>query len=593
MSRNRLLTFLTCFICAVALTGAALAAPGAPTPDPNRYIVKFSNPGQGHAALAGAGASVVLDLPQINAAAAHIPSSAVEALRANPNIEYIEQDMPRYPMAQTTPWGIPAVQADQVSDAQTGNRTVCIIDSGYSLGHEDLDADASITGSSDSGSGLWYQDTCAHGSHVAGIISALDNNVGVRGVNPGGHLNLHIVKVFDGSTCAWAYSSNLIAAAYVCRDNGANVISMSLGCSGRRCSSSAEQAAFDDLYNNFDILSIAAAGNDGSTQPSYPASYDSVVSVAAIDSAFTVASFSQQNSQVEVSGPGVAVRSTVIPGTGTEESLSVGTTTYEVTGMDGTPSATGTGPLVDCGDGSATCPGGGGQVCLIQRGTVTFAEKVQACEAGGGVAAVIYNNADALFSGTLGTTVTSIPSVGAAGTTGAVLTGLLGQTATVTTGPGNYAFYDGTSMATPHVSGVAALVWSQDPTWTNQQIRDALDATAVDLGAAGRDNAYGFGLVQTAAAIDYLVNGGGGGGGGGITLSATGYKVKGAQAVDLAWSGAGSTNVDVYRDGAIIATTPNDGAYTDSLGGKGAATYNYQVCEAGTSTCSNVATVVF
>ncbi|MCA9553889.1 MAG: S8 family serine peptidase [Myxococcales bacterium] len=59
-------------------------------------------------------------------------------------------------------------------------------------------------------------------------------------------------------------------------------------------------------------------------------------------------------------------------------------------------------------------------------------------------------------------------------------------------------------MATPHVSGVAALVWSHDPTWTNQQIRDALAATAIDLGTAGRDNAYGFGLIQAKAALDYL-----------------------------------------------------------------------------------------
>lgn len=81
--------------------------------------------------------------------------------------------------------------------------------------------------------------------------------------------------------------------------------------------------------------------------------------------------------------------------------------------------------------------------------------------------------------------------------------------------------------------------------------------------------------------------------GGGITLSATGYKVKGVQNADLTWSGAGSTNVDVYRDGALIVTTPNDGAYTDNIGQKGSGTYVYQVCEEGTSTCSNTATVVF
>jgi hypothetical protein len=141
---------------------------------------------------------------------------------------------------------------------------------------------------------------------------------------------------------------------------------------------------------------------------------------------------------------------------------------------------------------------------------------------------------------------------------------------------------------------VAALVWSHDPTWTNQQIRDALAATAEDLGAAGRDNAYGFGLIQAKAALDHLQ------GApppppppGGITLSAVGYKVKGVKTADLTWSGATSTNVDVYRDGTVVATTLNDGAHTDSTGQKGGGSHAYKVCEAGTSTCSNTVTVSF
>jgi hypothetical protein len=63
--------------------------------------------------------------------------------------------------------------------------------------------------------------------------------------------------------------------------------------------------------------------------------------------------------------------------------------------------------------------------------------------------------------------------------------------------------------------------------------------------------------------------------------------------VDLSWSGASSTNVDIYRNGVVIVTTPNDGFYTDPVGGRGRATYTYRVCEAGTGTCSNNATVTF
>ncbi len=83
------------------------------------------------------------------------------------------------------------------------------------------------------------------------------------------------------------------------------------------------------------------------------------------------------------------------------------------------------------------------------------------------------------------------------------------------------------------------------------------------------------------------------GGGDPITLSTTGRKVRGRHNIDLTWSGATSANVDVYRDGSLIATTPNDGAFTDATDNRGGATYEHQVCEAGTTTCSNVATTTF
>ena len=87
-----------------------------------------------------------------------------------------------------------------------------------------------------------------------------------------------------------------------------------------------------------------------------------------------------------------------------------------------------------------------------------------------------------MFSGTLGGTVTTIPSVGVSGDDGTTLETLTGTASTVTThGGGDYAYFDGTSMATPHVSGVAALVWSQDPTCSNQDVRDALASSALDL----------------------------------------------------------------------------------------------------------------
>ena len=78
-----------------------------------------------------------------------------------------------------------------------------------------------------------------------------------------------------------------------------------------------------------------------------------------------------------------------------------------------------------------------------------------------------------------------------------------------------------------------------------------------------------------------------------IQLQASGRKVGGINTVRLTWSGATSTNIDVYRNGVLIVTTANDGSYTDSTGDTGRARYTYKVCEAGTSTCSNDVTVTF
>jgi serine protease len=78
-----------------------------------------------------------------------------------------------------------------------------------------------------------------------------------------------------------------------------------------------------------------------------------------------------------------------------------------------------------------------------------------------------------------------------------------------------------------------------------------------------------------------------------ITLTVRGYTVHRRQKVDLSWTGATSSNVDIYRDGVLIVTTLNDGVYTDSPGGHDPATYTYRVCNAGSQTCSNQATVTF
>ena len=471
-----------------------------------RYLIQFRDFRGAAAVVRAAGGTPVVELAPQSTIAAYLPVQAVSGLRRNPNVILVEADPRRYPMAQTTPYGISMVQADQVSDAGAGNTTICIIDSGYYKNHEDLASGSNVTGSTDSGSGPWYEDSCGHGTHVAGTISALNNSVGVKGVLGAGTINIRAEKVFDGASCSWSYSSTLIDALNSCRAKaGAGqklVVSMSLGGS---FSSSVESSAFQSAYDA-GVLSVAAAGNAGNRTKSYPASYPSVISVAAVDSSGKVASFSQQNSQVELAAPGVGVLSTV---PFLSSSVTVGSSTYLGENIDGSARKDAEGPLKDGGLCDSSTGNWTGFVVLCQRGVISFADKVSNVATGKGIAAVIYNNVPGGFAGTLNGTST-IPAISISQEDGQALWAVTGQQATVknTGGVGSgYAYYDGTSMATPHVSGVAALVWSNFSAKSNVDVRAALQATAEDLGVAGKDNAYGYGLVQALAAYEYLEGG--------------------------------------------------------------------------------------
>jgi subtilisin family serine protease len=470
---------------------------------PRRYMVKFRERGNHGNAVRAAGGSPVHEFPELGVVAAWLPEPALRGLAHNPHVIFIEADPPRYPLAQTTPYGIPMVQADQVPEgAGISSVKVCVIDSGYYLNHEDLQ-DGNVAGTNNVGTGNWFEDSCGHGSHVAGTISALNNSVGVVGVLRSGSVPLHIIKVFNGASCAWAYSSDLINALNLCRTAGAKVVSMSLGGDGPSVN---EETAFNNAWSA-GVLSVAAAGNGGTSAPHYPASYGSVLSVAAVDSTKTVAGFSQKNDQVDVAAPGVGVLSTV-PMAETN-TVTTGGVTYQGTWIENAARTAGvTAALIDGG----TCLATGvwsGKVVLCERGGGTFLLKVQNVQASGGLAAVIYNNVAGGFNGTLGAGNSSaIPAIGITQADGQFLVanriGTLATVVSSTQAGSSYEAWSGTSMATPHVSGVAALVWGHNPTWTNAQIRSALETTAEDRGMPGWDSSYGWGIVRAKDALDSL-----------------------------------------------------------------------------------------
>jgi len=483
-----------------------------------RVLIEYM-PGKGtmlRNTVRAGGGQVHHEFDRINAMAVSVTGRWAGRLANDPNVVSIEPDAKRYPAAdpvpvadpseeQVMPYGIERVQAPQVWDAgyEGEGVTVCIIDTGLYWAHEDIDKNYVIGGMSQDPESAWDSDGYGHGTHVAGTITAADNEVGVIGVSPG-KVSLYMVKVF-GEDGLWTYASDLVAAAFTCQENNANIISMSLSGSA---GPNAEQKAFDALYYEDGILSVAAASNDGTRQRVFPASYDSVISVAATDIDNNVADFSNQNEWVELAAPGVGVLSTVpyIP----DSWLYVGAEAHQGNPMEFSPYGEATGELADGGRCLPTdTPGDwAGKVVLCERGDATFAEKVTTVMHGGGIAAVIYNNAPGLFSGTLGEEGDWIVAISLSQEDGQAALAYLGQEATVQSAPpipgSSYEAWNGTSMATPHVSGVAALLWSANPDWTNVQIREAMDLTALDLGEPGRDIAYGYGLVQAYDALQYL-----------------------------------------------------------------------------------------
>jgi len=261
----------------------------------------------------------------------------------DPNVEYIEMDhkvgiekksqaqqqdvkesAEQEPSVQQNPgginkldyldWGMLRVLQDYTFWDQLptpdAEMKVCVVDSGYNLGHSDLPfSSADVTGFDTPGiDEKWSFDGNGHGTHVAGTIAALGGNgIGVRGIipnNKGGKFKLMIGKAFDSS--GEGFVSDSLYAVEQCFRNGARVINLSLG--GPNYSSGADQL-YQQLYDN-GVLIVAAAGNKGDSSYSYPASYSSTMSVAAVAIDSNWASFSQFNDWVEISGPGVDIWST-------------------------------------------------------------------------------------------------------------------------------------------------------------------------------------------------------------------------------------------------------------------------------------------
>lgn len=548
----------------VAQTPGA-AAPSADEAVAGAYLVGFREGGHLSAqgleaqatlqaqAISAAGGVMTSQWAEISAAAVRLSPEALAKLQANPLVEYVEPDLVRRALgtksaapaasakgslsaqALTTPpytasgestWGDNALKVEQLrAGGYTGaGVAVCIGDTGIDGNHPEfgrkLRGFRNFTGEAGRDNAYALNDVNGHGTHVAGTVfaqfgagtgasgrpSGMDPN-GVGGVAPG--VNLYMARVLsdDGSGA----SSGIINGVNWCvaqlRSQGGSenkvVVSLSLG--GGRASQT-EQRAYTAAHNKGALI-VAATGNDGAAV-SYPAAYTNVVGVGAIDSTEAKADFSNFGTQVDLVGPGVSVLSSVPLGQGTLASASGGGVTFgDVSAADKSGRGSFSGSVVAAGGANNEFCGAStrnaalaGNIALIARGTCAFEEKVANAVGSGAKAVMLYNNA----AGPLGMSLTnsySVPVVGILQADGQALLGKLPTTGTVSVTGADYEYLDGTSMATPHVSAAAAVVWAAKPNLTNAQLLSLLTSTAKDLGAAGKDNNFGYGLVNPLRAI--------------------------------------------------------------------------------------------
>jgi thermitase len=377
------------------------STPAAPTPRfaPGRLLVKFKAgvpPNVRAQAAPGPGFQNTSsrELTELGASRLQVPddqlTATLAALRKNPLVEYAEPDYP-VQVADVIPndpywssqWGPPDIQAPQAWSVTTGTSsvTIAIIDTGVDLTHPDL---ASQIDSVNSKSFLAYttspQDDYGHGTHVAGIAAAIGNNgTGIAGIAWG--VRIMALKVLDNAGSG--YESDVASAITYAADHGAQVINLSLGGSA---ADTTLANAVSYAYGK-GVTIVAAAGNNGSSAPFYPAAYPHVIAVASVNSSNQVSTFSNYGSDIALAAPGEAIYSTMWAGN------------------------------------TALCPGS------------------------------------------------------------------------------DYCALSGTSMATPHVAGVAALLAGFPQFNTPDKIQAALENTALDLGTPGWDAHYGYGLVQASAAL--------------------------------------------------------------------------------------------
>lgn len=603
MCRRFSLVLVFACVCALLGSGIALAEPGGAAKE--RVIVVLHDNVDARAAAQDAAREHRAEVSFIYQDALHgfaasVPAGRLNGLRRDPRVDYVEPDRIRTIQAQMVPTGVQRTFADtntaidiDGTDDYRVDVDVAVIDTGIDLQHPDLNVAGSVDCFYTEGGGPpWRRvTTCGsggdddhyHGTHVAGTVGALDNGVGVVGVAAGARL--WAVKVLDSSGSG--YESNVVAGIdWVAANAGRiEVANMSLGGSG---SSQAEYDAIQGAVNKGVAFAVAAGNHDDDADNYSPAAFDNTLTVSALadfdgepggngsptcltDQDDTLADFSNWGSAVDVAAPGVCIRSTYPIEHGEYGTIS-GTSMAS-------PHAAGALALL----ASRNNPSNVNDVHDLYDDVINAGNRNWTDDSGDDIHEPLLDVSNsALFIPKL------IPGSGDGGDGGGG-DGNSPPAASFTDSCADLTCaFDG-SPSSDSDGSIANYAWNFGDGNTGSGVSPSHiyaggGTYTVTLTVTDDDGATGIDSRSVTVS---------GPASGTMTLSATGYKVRGVKHADLSWSGATSTDVDVYRDGSSIATTGNDDSYTDDTGQRGGGSHTYQVCEAGTSTCSNETTVSF
>lgn len=492
-----------------------------------RIIVGYNGTQDDAARLIGGyGGQVTIAYRNIPAFAASVPAGSVGAIASSRGITFVEPDHVRTVNThivdgqiwtgtpQIVPFGTTTVRAPQAwaLAGKGAGALVAVLDTGFDMAHPDLapnlrldkawdfienDADVSdipgpVTG---------------HGTLTAGNIVALDNSIGTVGVAPAAKVLPYRVCDAKNNSCR---SSWIIGGIDRAITDGADVISMSFG---GPAASIGERIVIRRAFLAGIVL-VASSGNAGRPPVNNPAALPEVIAVGATDEANVLAGFSSFGHDQELVAPGVDVPSTFLSGQARDALLRQvapgDPTVLHPIPMEFTIATDADGetrPLAFAGratDAEVASLDLTGKIALIERGDITFKEKVENVASKGALGAVIYNNVAGDLAGTLQAPST-IAAVGIPRSEGLALKAQVDAGATVTVqlivAASSYEEASGTSFSAPHVAGVAALVAAANGDLSGFEIRILLGTTATDLGPAGYDRFYGFGLVNAEAAV--------------------------------------------------------------------------------------------